>query len=417
MDAANKNYVDSQTALVKSDIGTELTKYLPKAGGIMSGSIDMGGKRILNVGTPSINNDAATKGYVDNAIADITPVDKYLPLSGGTMSGFINMGNNPISNVPLPTGDFYVANKRYVDNQIQDLHETVTQEVNLKTEGYLPTSGGTMTGDITFNTDGKIGTNDFGLGIQTSDTQNNIAFIGETVVHNEAALTTSSKPIFYRIESSTPVPGGATIKTYRLSGDGYQNMSFEGFNSVTFEHDAVVKEDLMFSPELNRPSRIIFNEDKGGMIEHLNAPVADTDAANKAYVDSKIDTSLFYNVNNLLFHITHISDNLYKCDCYTDLPVNIDINIINQGTKAQNAFSHPLEDFLIEKGFTFGGGNETFLQTVSLSSGVSAIISARLFNNNLVIYATVPQRVTSSLNVGLTLPISFLCSALISKNV
>ena len=246
MDAANKNYVDSQTALVKSDIGTELTKYLPKAGGIMSGSIDMGGKRILNVGTPSINNDAATKGYVDNAIADITPGVEYLPLSGGTMSGSINMNNNPISNVPLPAGDFYVANKRYVD--------------------------------------------------------------------------------------------------------------------------------------------------------------------------SKIDTSLFYNVNNLMFHITHISDNLYKCDCYTDIAFNIDINIINQGTKAQESFSHTLEDYLIEKGFTFGSGNETFLQTVSLSSGVSAIISARLFNNNLVIYATVPQRVTSTLNVGLTLPISFLCSALISKN-
>lgn len=356
MDAANKNYVDSQTALVKSDIGTDLTEYLPKAGGIMSGSIDMGGKRILNVGTPSINNDAATKGYVDNAIAGVTP-----------------------------SGDF------------------------------LPLSGGTMTGNITFNTSGTIGENDFGIGIQTSDTQNNISFIGETLVHNEDELSTSSKPIIYRIEKHTPT-SGATVRGYLCSGEGYQNMMFDGFQSVTFTHDVIVKEDLTFNPDLNRPSRIIFNKDKGGMIEHLNAPVADTDAANKAYVDSKIDTSLFYNVNNLMFHITHITDNLYKCDCYTDIPVNINIKIINQGTKAQESFSHTLDNFLIEKGFTFGGGNETFLQTVSLSSGVSAIISARLFNNNLVIYATVSERVTSSLNVGLTLPISFLCSALISKN-
>ena len=65
-------------------------------------------------------------------------------------------------------------------------------------------------------------------------------------------------------------------------------MLFDGFQSVTFGHDVIVKEDLTFNPDLNRPSRIIFNEDKGGMIEHLNTPVDDTDAANKAYVDNSV---------------------------------------------------------------------------------------------------------------------------------
>lgn len=304
MDAANKNYVDSQTALVKSDIGTELTNYLPKAGGIMSGSIDMGGKRILNVGTPSINNDAATKGYVDNAIAGITPGDEYLPLSGGTLTGQLTI----------------------------DLSGTTDEALTL--------NGGLIINDNNKNAIGNIS------------------------------------------------PTGVTL---------YQPLEFPNGGRISAGTNSSL-------------GRILFVGD----------PINNTDVANKQYVDSKIDskigTSLFYNVNNLLFHITHISDNLYKCDCYTDLPLNININIINQGTKAQQSFSHTLEDFLIEKGFTFGSGNETFLQTVSLSSGVSAIISARLFNNNLVIYATVPERVTSSLNVGLTLPISFLCSTLISKN-
>ena len=348
MDAANKNYVDSQTALVKSDIGTELTKYLPKAGGIMSGSIDMGGKRILNVGTPSINNDAATKGYVDNAIANITPGDEYLPLSGGKMSGFINMDNNPISNVPLPTGDFYVANKRYVDNAVADV-----------SSNFLPLTGGTLTGQLTID---LSGTTDEAL------TLNGGLIIND---NNKNAIGNIS-------------PTGVTL---------YQPLEFPNGGRISAGTNSSL-------------GRILFVGD----------PINNTDVANKQYVDSKIDTSLFYNVNNLLFHITHISDNLYKCDCYTDLPFDININIINQRIKAQYSFSHTLEDFLIEKGFTFRSGNETFLQTLSLSSGVSAIISARLFNNDLVIYATVPQRVTSSLDVGLTLPISFLCSALISKN-
>lgn len=348
MDAANKNYVDSQTALVKSDISTEITKYLPKTGGIMSGSIDMGGKRILNVGTPSINNDAATKGYVDNAIADITPVDKYLPLSGGTMSGFINMGNNPISNVPLPTGDFYVANKKYVDNAVADV-----------SSDFLPLTGGALTGQLTID---LSGTTDEAL------TLNGGLIIND---NNKNAIGNIS-------------PTGVTL---------YQPLEFPNGGRISAGTNSSL-----------------------GRILCVGDPINNTDVANKQYVDSKIDTSLFYNVNNLMFHITHISDNLYKCDCYTDIPININIKIINQGTKAQEAFSHPLEDFLIEKGFTFGNGNETFLQTVSLSSGVSAIISARLFNNSLVIYATVSERVTSPLNVGLTLPVSFLCSALISKN-
>lgn len=40
---------------------------LPKSGGTMSGQINMGKKRIVNLATPVQDADAATKGYVDNA--------------------------------------------------------------------------------------------------------------------------------------------------------------------------------------------------------------------------------------------------------------------------------------------------------------------------------------------------------------
>ena len=38
---------------------------LPKSGGTMTGAVDMGGKNITSLGTPSNSGDAATKGYVD----------------------------------------------------------------------------------------------------------------------------------------------------------------------------------------------------------------------------------------------------------------------------------------------------------------------------------------------------------------
>ncbi|DAC81517.1 TPA_asm: fiber [Capsaspora MELD virus 1] len=49
----------------------------------VTGTIDMSGNVIQSVGTPSESDDAATKGYVDTAVADAD----YLPLAGGTLTG------------------------------------------------------------------------------------------------------------------------------------------------------------------------------------------------------------------------------------------------------------------------------------------------------------------------------------------
>ena len=48
-------------------IATAIGNKLPLAGGTMSGNIAMGNNNITGVGTPSANDHAATKGYVDTA--------------------------------------------------------------------------------------------------------------------------------------------------------------------------------------------------------------------------------------------------------------------------------------------------------------------------------------------------------------
>src|SRR5678816_2682087 len=62
-----------------------------KVGDTMMGILSSGGYRITNVGAPTENADAATKGYADTIDLD------NLQLAGGTMSGNINMSGHRIS--------------------------------------------------------------------------------------------------------------------------------------------------------------------------------------------------------------------------------------------------------------------------------------------------------------------------------
>ena len=70
-------------------VGTALEKKLGLSGGTMTGPIDMSGRSILNVATPTTDAGAANKGYVDGYVAEYVS-DKRLrkavdvPASGWT---------------------------------------------------------------------------------------------------------------------------------------------------------------------------------------------------------------------------------------------------------------------------------------------------------------------------------------------
>lgn len=460
----NITEINNKITKIEGDITTVEGNYLPLTGGTLTGNLNMGtnqvvldqghiaagnntllmegypevdvdGAKISMVASPTDLMDAANKEYVDNAVAGVKPTEDYLPLTGGTMSGDINMGVNnsvrfgaanyalyqnegtghlvltgnsntdivemnnigtlqfgnktTIKNVKTPTNNGDATPKSYVDGQIALAKNDVKEQM----QGYLPLTGGKLSGNLLMGTGTQIDfeegahlayATDFGFGVQTNG--GSVGIVSNNIIHTDTPIALNSKLITYSISDVSVVPG-TTVKQYNCDGTGFQQMRFSGFQNVKFASSLLVDED----------------------------PVEAMQVATKQYVDSKINTSLVYNVNNLVFHITHIGNNLYKCDCYTDIAFNVNINIIRQGIKAQKSFSHTLTDFLLEKGFTFVGGNESFIQTVALSSDISAIISARLFDNDLVIYATIPDRTTSSLDVNLTLPVSFLCTSLISK--
>ncbi len=111
--AVNKEYVDNN--------------FLSKHGGLILGDIAMSGQSITDLNqTPQNNNDAVTKGYVDNQIR----LSGGLSLSGITMQGDIDMNGNEIIGLVDPINDDMAASKGFVESNFLDL------------------AGGTMVGNV-----------------------------------------------------------------------------------------------------------------------------------------------------------------------------------------------------------------------------------------------------------------------------
>lgn len=150
-EAANKAYVDEQV----SGAGTTADgKYLALAGGTMTGPIAMSGKKITGAADPTDAQDVATKAYVDANSGGGT--EDALPLAGGTMGGNIDMGTHSITNLAEPTNGTDAATKAYVDE-------------HGGTADALPLAGGTMTGPIAMGGNSITGLPDVNLDSDTLD--------------------------------------------------------------------------------------------------------------------------------------------------------------------------------------------------------------------------------------------------------
>ena len=190
--------------------GTTEMPYVKKSGDTMSGALDMQNHKATNVAAPTETADAANKGYVDTAISGLTngtTAMPYVKKAGDTMSGNLDMGHHSINtaygfevhganaftssdneaaiasiiepnnykvlNVGVPVKDTHAATKKYVDGADAVLNAAIQAETkNRETAitgvlqqigeletgiegdlaGYLPLTGGTMTGALNVQT-------------------------------------------------------------------------------------------------------------------------------------------------------------------------------------------------------------------------------------------------------------------------
>ena len=236
MDAANKEYVDNAVAGVKPT-----GDYLPLTGGTMSGDINMRVNNSVRFGAANYalyqNEDTGHLVLTGNSNTDIVEMNNI---------GTVQFGNETtIRNIKTPTNNQDAVPKSYVDGQISITKNDVQEQM----QGYLPLTGGKLSGNLLMGTGTQIDfeegvhlayATDFGFGVQTNG--GSVGIVSNNIIHTDTPIAADSKLITYSISDVSVVPG-TTIKQYNCDGTGFQQMRFSGFQNVKFASSLLVDED------------------------------------------------------------------------------------------------------------------------------------------------------------------------------
>lgn len=142
----------------------------------MTGSLDMGGKQIKNLGSSNNNTSAITVGDVKA---------NYLNLNGTkSMTGQLNMGNEAIKSVltvDINPSDNNTLNYAATNKSIKDVQKDMQNK-------YFQLSGGSMTGNINMNNHSIVNLK------EPEDYQatyaTNVKFVVNAIVDNNTMLST-----------------------------------------------------------------------------------------------------------------------------------------------------------------------------------------------------------------------------------
>ena len=353
--------------------------------------IDVDGAKISMVANPAEAMDAANKEYVDNAVAGVKPTGDYLPLTGGTMSGDINMGVNnsvrfgaanyalyqnedtghlvltgnsntdivemnnigtvqfgnetTIRNIKTPTNNQDAVPKSYVDGQISIAKNNVQEQM----QGYLPLTGGTLTGAVRFGTTASIGELvDFGL-VAKMDS-GNLGIVTQTIIHTNDS--TSTDGVTYTLANV-----GSDIH-YTCAGNGVKQMNIGSFETVKVSSSLLVAED----------------------------PTQNMQVATKQYVDqhaggggSKVDAG-----GNYIFVLTPLIGRYTKFEIFTVSTTTITFKI--DGSKIQTQqLQVPYSNFLNDNNLELSLNDSVryFIQTFKDNTTNSNIALSTYFKNTL----------------------------------
>ena len=221
MDAANKEYVDNAVAGVKPT-----GDYLPLTGGTMSGDINMGVNNSVRFGAANYalyqNEDTGHLVLTGNSNTDIVEMNNI---------GTVQFGNETtIRNIKTPTNNQDAVPKSYVDGQISIAKNDVYEQIH----NYLPLTGGTLTGAVRFGTTASIGELvDFGL-VAKMDS-GNLGIVTQSIIHtNDSTSTDGVTYTLANVDSDIH---------YTCAGNGVKQMNIGSFETVKVSSSLLVAED------------------------------------------------------------------------------------------------------------------------------------------------------------------------------
>jgi len=208
-------------------------------------------------------------------------------------------------------------------------------------QGYLPLTGGTMTGIVRFDETADVGVlPDFDFGVQMNS--GNVGIVSQAIMHADTPLAADTSMVQHIIKTV------GDHKEHHYAGINIKKMNVQGFQEVSFQ------------------PRLFVNAD----------PQENYEVATKKYVDQHAGDGeqTYYDASaQMVFKIKllHKSTGLYTCDCYYIGTATKHITINSGKMSGSLELSHTLNDFLTENGYSF---NTPYMNLVSFNSEPSGFI-------------------------------------------
>ena len=169
------------------------SKFLDRDGSrTMIGNLHINNNKIIKVGTPTDNDDAANKKYVDHSKVDVSP---FLRKDGTVaMTGNLDMSNNRIYNIPAPTGPKQPTPLAFTDLKYLHVAGTnkMTNNLNMDNKGIIHLKPPTSDSDAATKkyVDDNTGAPDLSDYLEKDGT---VAMTGNLDINNNK-ITNLSKP-------------------------------------------------------------------------------------------------------------------------------------------------------------------------------------------------------------------------------
>ena len=374
-DAANKKYVDDSLTDLASDTRLVHTTGDESIAGdktftdevVLSGGASVPTNKVLTItDAPSSNTDAANKKYVDDTVAGSTVVHTTgTETVGGVKTfsdGIVIPTGKDITLTDAPSSNTDAANKKYVDDTVAG--STVVHTTGTETVGGVKTfSDGIVipTGkDITL-TDAPTANTDAANKKYVDDT-----VAGSTVVHTSGTETIGGAKTFSdaaTFSSAVSLNGGATVPT-------------------------------------------------GKVLTLTDAPSANTDAANKKYVDDSVaplatDASVVHLAGAETITGAKTFSAAVTLSAGATVPTGSDITLTDAPTANTDAANKKYVDDTVAGGtvvHTSGNesiaGNKTFSGSTTFTGGVTLNDGATVPTGEVITLTDAPTASTDAVNKG-----------------